>query len=106
MMYLSESIDSAEMVGFLPQVCRMTDRLQRFGYVLVADLKTGRTYPAHEFHHAATEAAGEAAYDFEIRKASRPELCWPGGMHKGNTTAGFAHLHFLSHPEWMERLWL
>ena len=67
------------MVGFLPQVCRMTDRLQRFGYVLVADLKTGRTYPAHEFHHAATEAAGEAAYDFEIRKASRPELCWPGG---------------------------
>ena len=31
MMYLSESIDSAEMVGFLPQVCRMTDRLQRFG---------------------------------------------------------------------------
>ena len=105
MMYLSESIDSAEMVGFLPQVCRMTDRLQRFGYVLVADLKTGRTYPAHEFHHAATEAAGEAAYDFEIRKASRPELCWPDGMHKGNTTAGFAHLHFLSHPEWMERLW-
>ena len=105
MMYLSESIDSAEMVGFLPQVCRMTDRLQRFGYVLVADLKTGRTYPAHEFHHAATEATGEAAYDFEIRKASRPELCWPGGMHKGNTTAGFAHLHFLSHPEWMERLW-
>lgn len=105
MMYLSESIDSAEMVGFLPQVCRMTDRLQRFGYVLVADLKTGRTYPAHEFHHAAMEAAGEAAYDFEIRKASRPELCWPGGMHKGNTTAGFAHLHFLSHPEWMERLW-
>lgn len=105
MMYLSQRIDGAEMVGFLPQVCRMTDRLQRFGYVLVADLKTGRTYPAHEFHHAATEAAGEAAYDFEIRKASRPELCWPGGMHKGNTTAGFAHLHFLSHPEWMERLW-
>ena len=23
----------------------------------------------------------------------------------GKTTAGFAHLHFLSHPEWMERLW-
>ena len=51
------------------------------------------------------EAAGEAAYDFEIRKASRPGLCWPGGMHKGRTTAGFAHLHFLSHPEWIERLW-
>lgn len=105
MMYLSQRIDGAEMVGFLPQVCRMTDRLQRFGYALVTDLKTGKMFPAHEFHHAATEAAGEAAYDFEIRKASRPELCWPGGMHKGNTTAGFAHLHFLSHPEWMERLW-
>ena len=38
-------------------------------------------------------------------RRDRPELCWPGGMHKGNTTAGFAHLHFLSHPEWMERLW-
>lgn len=105
MMYLSQRIDGAEMVGFLPQVCRMTDRLQRFGYALVTDLKTGKMFPAHEFHHAVTEATGEAAYDFEIRKASRPELCWPGGMHKGNTTAGFAHLHFLSHPEWMERLW-
>lgn len=40
-----------------------------------------------------------------LQGGSRPELCWPGGMHKGNTTAGFAHLHFLSHPEWMERLW-
>ncbi len=105
MMYLSQSIDGAEMVGFLPQICRMTDRLQRFGYALVTDLKTGRTYPAHEFHHAVTEATGEAAYDFEIRKASRPSLCWPGGLRKGHTTAGFAHLHFLSHPEWIERLW-
>ena len=105
MMYLSQRIDGAEMVGFLPQVCRMTDRLQRFGYAIVTDLKTGRTYPAHEFHHAVTEATGEAAYDFEIRKASRPGLCWPGGMHKGRTTAGFAHLHFLSYPEWIERLW-
>ena len=105
MMYLSQRIDGAEMVGFLPQTCRMTDRLQRFGYALVTDLKTGRTYPAHEFHHAVTEATGKAEYDFEIRKASRPGLCWPGGMHKGHTTAGFAHLHFLSHPEWIERLW-
>ena len=105
MMYLSQSIDGAEMVGFLPQTCRMTDRLQRFGYVLVTDLKTGRTYPAHEFHHAVTEATSEAAYDFEIRKASKPSLCWPGGLRKGHTTAGFAHLHFLSHPEWIERLW-
>ena len=90
-MYLSESIDSAEMVGFLPQVCRMTDRLQRFGYVLVADLKTGRTYPAHEFHHAAMEAAGEAAYDFENPQGEPTGIVLAGrdaqGEHDGRVCA-------------------
>lgn len=104
MMYLSERIDGQEMVGFLPQVCRMTDRLQRFGYVSVTD-QTGLTFPAHEFHYAVAEETAPVHHAFEIRKASNPALCWPGGLQKKRTTAGFAHLHFLSHPELVGRLW-
>lgn len=50
LMYLSQSIEGRDMVGFLPVACQMTNRLQRFGYVSVHD-RTGLSFPAHEFHH-------------------------------------------------------
>lgn len=105
MMYLSQAIDGHEMVGFLPQRCRMTERLQHFGYVTVTD-REGYVFPAHEFHHAVAEGAEAKDHAFTIRKASRPEQAWLGGLTKKHTTAGFAHLHFLSHPELVRRLWL
>ncbi len=104
MMYLARSIDGWPMAGFLPLRCRMTDRLQRFGYCQVTD-RTGLTFPAHEFHHAVAEETEPSAYAFTVRKASDPSRCWPGGMERKATTAGFAHLHFLSCPALVRRLW-
>lgn len=103
LMYLSQEIDGREMVGFLPARCRMTERLQRFGYVRVED-RTGLVFPAHEFHHAVAQPVGEAAYAYRVTKASDPARTWRCGFERGGTLAAFAHLHFLSHPELIGRL--
>jgi cobyrinic acid a,c-diamide synthase len=104
LMYLSRSIDGRGMAGFFPIVCRMTDRLQRFGYVNVTD-RTGLTFPAHEFHHAVAEVQMELPCAFRVVKSSDPNRSWTCGYEKQNALAGFPHLHFASHPELIRRLW-
>ena len=104
LMYLCRSIDGREMVNFFPIACRMTERLQRFGYVNVTD-RTGLAFPAHEFHHAVAEPLEAVACAFRVVKASNPGQTWPCGYEKGNTLAGFPHLHFASHPALIRRLW-
>lgn len=103
MMYLSKRIGAHEMAGRLPLACRMTERLQRFGYVTVRDA-SGLTIPAHEFHHAVAEPEGEAAWVYTVSRAADPGRTWQGGCQAGRTLGAFAHLHFLSHPEWIRRL--
>lgn len=104
LMYLCQTIDGRKMAGFFPIACRMTERLQRFGYVNVTD-RTGLTFPAHEFHHAVAEPLAEVACAFWVARASDPSQTWSCGYEKGNTLAGFPHLHFASHPELIRRLW-
>lgn len=104
LMYLSRSIDGREMSGFFPIACRMTGRLQRFGYVNVTD-RTGLTFPAHEFHHAAAEPLEEISCAFRVAKAANSETTWNCGYERGGALAGFPHLHFASHPELIGRLW-
>ena len=102
LMYLGASVDGFPMTGFLPLECRMTDRLQRFGYVTVED-RTGLRFPAHEFHHAESLPGPEARFAYTVRKASAPEKTWRCGYEKGRTLAAFAHAHFAGRPELMRR---
>ena len=102
LMYLGQELDGQAMVGFLPCRSEMTDRLQRFGYVTVED-RTGLCFPAHEFHHARTEALEGARFAYKIRKASRSEKSWECGYEKNNTLAAFAHAYFADRPELIGR---
>ena len=103
MMYLSRRIGAVEMVGRLPLACRMTNRLRRFGYVTVRDA-SGLTIPAHEFHHAVAEPQEPVTWAYAVSRARDPGQTWQGGCQVGRTLGAFAHLHFLSHPEWIRRL--
>ena len=105
MMYLSRAIDGAEMAGYLPTECRMTKRLQRFGYVHVRDLQSGAAFPAHEFHYSLEVDDPGIAHAFEIRRAANPEQLWRGGYRVGRTLAGYPHIHFWNRPELAKRLW-
>ena len=102
LMYLSRSIDGHPMVDFLPAVCRMTDRLQRFGYVTVED-GNGLSFPAHEFHHALAEPLEGAQFAYTVRKASDPEKTWRCGYTKQHTLAAFAHVYFGDRPDLIRR---
>lgn len=104
LLYLSQEIDGVPMVGFLPARCRMTERLQRFGYVQVED-RTGLCFPAHEFHHAVAEPLEGACMAYTVRKASAQQKAWACGFERKRTLAAFAHAHFLSHPELVRRFW-
>ncbi|MBQ9408991.1 MAG: cobyrinate a,c-diamide synthase [Clostridia bacterium] len=102
LMYLGSEIDNQTMVGFLPLKSRMTERLQRFGYVKVED-ETGIRFPAHEFHHAEATALAGAAFAYRVTKASQPDKSWDCGYKKGNTLAAFAHTYFADRPELIGR---
>lgn len=102
LLYLSRELDGAPMAGFLPARCRMTERLQRFGYVWVEE-RTGLRFPAHEFHHALAEAQAGARLCYTVTKASDPAKSWTCGFERGNTLAAFAHVFFADRPELMRR---
>ena len=93
MLYLS-------MIGAIPVQWRMTDRLQRFGYVTVTD-RDGYTFPAHEFHHSVTESPLPRRFTVEKRSDRYPE-----GYLYNNVLAGYPHIHFFERPELAERLFL
>ncbi|MCR4578248.1 MAG: cobyrinate a,c-diamide synthase [Clostridiales bacterium] len=104
LMYLGENIDGREMCRVLPVNCRMTARLQRFGYVTVED-RTGLSFPAHEFHHAVAEPTDEVETAYKVIKASAPDRSWACGYEKYNTLAAFAHVYFAHRPDIIGRFW-
>ncbi len=102
LMYLGKEIDQISMVDYLPLRCRMTEQLQRFGYVTVSE-KSGLSFPAHEFHHAVAEPSEGASFAYRVRKASNPSQVWECGLEREHTLAAFAHVHFGDRPELIRR---
>ena len=93
MLYLS-------MIGSIPLAWRMTPRLQRFGYVTVAD-ESGLTFPAHEFHHSLVEPTQPLPTRFEVSKNGN---AYREGYIYRNILAGYPHIHFFDRPELAARL--
>lgn len=112
LMYLMEEILDIKGrpyrgVGLFKGRTRMTDSLQRFGYINLEFLQNtpigrkGEQTRAHEFHHSVLDVDEEISYGYVARKAGRRDegKSWPGGLVKHNTLAGYAHIHFYSNPQ-------
>jgi cobyrinic acid a,c-diamide synthase len=108
LMYLVAAIrDTAgahyPMVGLLPGVCRLTDRLQNFGYKEVRSLRdsllgpTGLRTRGHEFHYSIWEGrpAGTSLYRTRSSHGEEQEE----GYSAANLAASYVHLHFDACPE-------
>ncbi len=99
-MYLTQSIDSMEMTGYLPGNCYDTKKLSRFGYVELISGKDGllcrqgKSIRGHEFHYWDCEFTGE---DFTAKK--RSGKTWSCVFHNDTLYAGFPHFHFYANPE-------
>ncbi len=101
--YLHKSLDGYPMAGAFPFEARMTDKLQRFGYVtLTAERDNllcgkGGSIRAHEFHYGLSDDMGDA---FEERKPNG--RTWLGVHATETLYAGYPHLYFRNNPEFAE----
>ncbi|WP_215507334.1 cobyrinate a,c-diamide synthase [Peptoniphilus sp. EMRHCC_23] len=105
-MSLLEKIDGSTAFGLFPGEAIMTDRLQHFGYQVIAAeedgllLKAGESSPVHEFHYSAADNEGG---DLLIQK--------PGGRakrrtahHEKNVYAGYPELHISGNEKLRENI--
>lgn len=99
-MYLTESIASYPMVGFIPGKSFDTGKLTRFGYIsLKAGHDTllctaGGEIRGHEFHHWDSENTGGSF--MAVKASGKSWKC----VHATETLyAGYPHFHFYSNPD-------
>jgi cobyrinic acid a,c-diamide synthase len=108
LMYLVEAIQDAAgvrypMVGLLPGVCRLTDRLQNFGYKEVISLRdsllgqAGLRTRGHEFHYSVWEGRPADHSLYQTRSSHGDERS--EGYSVDNFTASYVHLHFDACPQ-------
>jgi cobyrinic acid a,c-diamide synthase len=108
LMYLVEAIQDAAgarypMVGLLPGVCRLTERLQSFGYKEVISLRdsilgrAGLRTRGHEFHYSLWEGRPAGSSLYRTRSSHGEER--EEGYSVDNLTASYVHLHFDACPE-------
>ncbi len=108
LMYLTDSIEGFDgekhkMVGWFKGDCRLTQKLQQFGYVqleLKQDCvlgKKGSAMRAHEFHRSVVQLNNvPAVYRVCKKRQGRETIVWDCGYSKGNGVAGYPHIHFYS----------
>jgi cobyrinic acid a,c-diamide synthase len=108
LMYLVEAIqDSAgmrhPMVGLLPGVCQLTDRLQNFGYKEVLSLRGSVLGPmglrtrGHEFHYSVWDGRPNDTSLYRTRSSHGDEQ--DEGFSVANLAASYVHLHFDACPQ-------
>lgn len=114
LMYLTKSIDGAQMVGFFDGESVMTNKLQNFGYCKVKidkkcfDKKLGIEEDfeinAHEFHKSQVNLNEKNVYEVEKMKYDGEIINWECGYFKKNTLAGYAHINFQGNIELIKAL--
>lgn len=107
-MYLQQSLENMEGIRFrcsgaLPGECRMTQKLNRFGYVnLTANAdnllcEKGEALKAHEFHYSDSTVCGTG---FTADKNGRT---WPCIQAGSSLWAGYPHINFTGSIKAAER---
>ncbi|CUU47826.1 cobyrinate a,c-diamide synthase [Clostridium beijerinckii] len=114
LMYLTQSIDASEMVGFFHGDSTMTNKLQNFGYCKVKidnkcfdnrNLEDNEfEINAHEFHKSKVDLDEENVYEVEKTLYNGEVLKWKCGYFKNNTLGGYAHINFIGNEELLKAL--
>lgn len=106
LMYLAEQLVDFDgrgyaMVGIIPAVCRMQEKLQAVAYVEAKVLKKNilcdcsDVFRGHEFHFSQMmPLTNDFPWAFEFSK-NRTGANYFGGYAKGNILASYLHIHFM-----------
>lgn len=105
LMYLTESIDGYDMVGFFNGKSEMTEKLQRFGYAtLVLKDRKDLTINCHEFHKSKVNLNENKVYKVTKENFLGKKIHWTCGYEKNNTIAGYPHVNFLGNIEFLKEV--
>jgi cobyrinic acid a,c-diamide synthase len=107
MLYLCDTVDGTELAGVLKGESKLSDRLQRFGYIditIVDDCllgQAGSKLAAHEFHRSESVIDAPACYRIDKTMGSKQ---WNCGYRFKNVLAGYPHINFLGCLEAFEHM--
>jgi len=107
MLYLCDAVDGTRLAGVLKGESKLTERLQRFGYVDITLLddcllgQAGSKLTAHEFHRS--ESAIDAPVCYRVDKTMGSSK-WNCGYRFKNVLAGYPHINFLGCLEAFEHM--
>ncbi len=110
LMYLTESIDGVETVGFFKGTSYMTGKLNNFGYATIRVSEKNYMLPkdmiinCHEFHKSLVELKEEKIYELEKTVYDGTTKKWKCGYVKNNVLAAYGHIHFFSNIEFFNSL--
>ncbi len=101
-LYLHETLEGIDgvsypMVGLIRAKGYRTERLSRFGYIILLDKDGRRIARAHEFHYWDSTMPGE---DLQAVKPLSTKG-WECMYVTDQMIAGFPHLYYGSNPEWI-----
>lgn len=108
LMYLTQEIDGAKMVGFFDGTSEMTKRLVRFGYCNVNIDEKYYGYEininGHEFHKSDVQLNEKTIYEVTKKQYDGETLKWNCGYIKNNTLAAYAHVNFLGNIDFLKAI--
>ena len=105
-MSLLEKIDGVDAFGLFPGEAKMTDRLQHFGYQVMAAeedgvfLKAGQSASVHEFHYSGADNEGDDLLIQKPRGRGKRRTAY----HGKNVYAGYPQLHISGNEKLRENL--
>lgn len=113
LMYLSRGLETLDgtrhpLVGLLPSWTRMREKKKALGYVEVTLTEDslwgarGDVLRGHEFHYSELTEAPDWKPVYALKRRRSDEIT-PEGFQCGNVLASYAHMHYGSRPEAMER---
>ena len=101
-LYLHQKLESMDgsvypMTGLIEAEAYRTEKLSRFGYVVLYDRKGRRVAKGHEFHYWDSTCPGSCL------KAVKPlsTRSWDCMHVEERMIAGFPHLYYMSNPDWI-----
>jgi len=100
LMYLTESIDGMDTVGFFKGSSYMTKMLQNFGYAQIQIANENNIFEkkfninCHEFHKSKVNLQEQTIYRVVKDNYDGTKKYWSCGYVKKNTIAAYAHVHF------------
>ncbi len=105
LMYMSEKIKTFDgneysMTGVLEGSCKMSDKLQHFGYITVKNKETNKYINAHEFHYSVEEIKNDTVFEV-LKTRGLKTTTWESGYKYKNVIASYPHIHFYSNIEFI-----